>query len=129
MKSINSYLNDVAALTRTGSDYAVAKELGIAAQSLNGYRRRGVVPDDDVCLVIAERLGIDPIEVIAAANAARAAKREDAVIAEKWRRVWKRAAGVTAAVIFSASVIPNYAVDSKASSTFANSRAIDYTQL
>lgn len=54
------------------SDYALAKRLGVAQSSVSNYRTGRSRIDDDVALTIAEILQINPLEVIAAANAERA---------------------------------------------------------
>lgn len=54
------------------SDYALAKALNVAQSSISNYRTGRSRIDDDVALSIAEILGIEPIVVIAAANAERA---------------------------------------------------------
>jgi transcriptional regulator with XRE-family HTH domain len=58
------------------SDYALAKRLGVAQSSVSNYRTGRSRIDDDVALTIADILGIDPIIVIAAANAERASSPE-----------------------------------------------------
>jgi plasmid maintenance system antidote protein VapI len=54
------------------SDYALAKALNVAQSSISNYRTGRSRIDDDVALSIAEILGINPLVVIAAANAERA---------------------------------------------------------
>jgi transcriptional regulator with XRE-family HTH domain len=71
MKTIE-YLD--AAKVRLGitSDYALAKKLGISQPAISNYRSGRSRIDDDVALTIAEILGLNPLQVIAAANAERA---------------------------------------------------------
>ena len=54
------------------SDYALAKKLGLSQTGISNYRTGRSRMDDDVALRVAEILGIDPIVVIAHANAERA---------------------------------------------------------
>lgn len=54
------------------SDYALAKALKITQSTISGYRAGRSRIDDDVALTIAEILGVNPIIVIADANAERA---------------------------------------------------------
>jgi transcriptional regulator with XRE-family HTH domain len=54
------------------SDYALAKRLGISQPTISSYRGGRSRMDDDVALTIAEILQINPLQVIAAANAERA---------------------------------------------------------
>jgi len=60
--------------TRLGieSDYALAKALGISQQAVSSYRAGNSKINDDVALTVAEILCINPLQVIAAANAERA---------------------------------------------------------
>jgi transcriptional regulator with XRE-family HTH domain len=60
--------------TRLGieSDYALAKALGVTQQAVSSYRSGNSKINDDVALSVAEILGINPLQVIAAANAERA---------------------------------------------------------
>lgn len=54
------------------SDYALAKALNITQQAVSSYRSGRSRIDDDVALTVAEILGVNPMQVIAAANAERA---------------------------------------------------------
>lgn len=54
------------------SDYALAKALGVTQQAVSSYRTGNSKINDDVALSVAEILGINPLQVIAAVNAERA---------------------------------------------------------
>lgn len=54
------------------SDYALAKALGVTQQAVSSYRSGNSIINDDVCLSVAAILGLEPIFVIAQANAERA---------------------------------------------------------
>ena len=54
------------------SDYALAKILGAPQPTISSYRCGRRIIDDDMALTIAQELDIDPLVVIAAANAERA---------------------------------------------------------
>jgi predicted transcriptional regulator len=54
------------------SDYALAKVLGVTQAAVSGYRTGRSRIDDDVALTVAEILHLNPMHVIAAANAERA---------------------------------------------------------
>lgn len=54
------------------SDYALAKALGVTQAAVSSYRREKSAINDDVALTVAEILGVNPMGVIAAANAERA---------------------------------------------------------
>lgn len=60
--------------TRLGieSDYALAKRLGVTQSAVSSYRTGRSRIDDEVALTVAEILGVNPMQVIAAANAERA---------------------------------------------------------
>jgi transcriptional regulator with XRE-family HTH domain len=66
------YLDAVKAKHGITSDYALAKVLNFSQSSLSLYRSGRRIFDDDVALRIATELGINPLAVIAAANAERA---------------------------------------------------------
>lgn len=54
------------------SDYALSKALNITTQAVSNYRTGRSKMDDDVALSIAEILEVNPLAVIASANAERA---------------------------------------------------------
>lgn len=66
------YLDAVKAKRGISSDYALAKALQIGQSAIIGYRARRRIIDDEVSLSIAQILEINPLEVIATANAERA---------------------------------------------------------
>lgn len=68
MKSTTYYLDQIAKLTETGSDYAVAKLLGISGSRICNYRNGRAHFDDMICLKVANILQIELTEVIASAN-------------------------------------------------------------
>ncbi len=95
MKTQQKYLDLVAQLTETGSDYAIGKILGISRSRVSNYRRGERWMDDEMCTRVGLALGINPFKVIAEINA------EKAKTAEK-RKFWKDAASRAAAVLLSA---------------------------
>ncbi|MGZ3319664.1 MAG: helix-turn-helix domain-containing protein [Xanthobacteraceae bacterium] len=54
------------------SDYALAKVLGVTQQAVSSYRSGNSKISDDVALTVAEILHLEPMHVIALANAERA---------------------------------------------------------
>lgn len=72
------------------SDYALAKALGVTQQAVSSYRSGNSKINDDVALTVAEILGINPLAVIAAANAERA--KTDAQKA-KWTGLMEKFSG------------------------------------
>jgi len=81
------YLDAVRKLTRTGTDYAVAKLLGVSEESIARYRKGQRVMDDYAALKIAQLLGVDPHVVIAAANFDR---EQDATRKGEWGKHLKK---------------------------------------
>lgn len=71
MKKTFEFLQD--ALEKLGdlSDRKKAEQLKISPQALSDYKSGNRVMDDYACIVVAEYLGIDPLEIIAAANMER----------------------------------------------------------
>jgi transcriptional regulator with XRE-family HTH domain len=72
------------------SDYRVAKELRIAQPTMSAYRNGRSIPDPDVCAKVAELLGIDPMTVIAAAEAERAQRAQNDDAVGRWRARWEK---------------------------------------
>jgi DNA-binding transcriptional regulator YdaS (Cro superfamily) len=62
------YLDRCRPLTPTGSDYALAKLLGISETAINQYRSKARVMDDFACLRVSQVLGVALEEIVAAAN-------------------------------------------------------------
>lgn len=81
MKTTLEYVDAVKIRLDLPSDYAIAKALGVSRQAVSQYRQGKASFDDLTAVRVAEILGLNPMEVIAAANRERA-KSEDA------RRVW-----------------------------------------
>lgn len=82
MKTID-YLEAVRGLTETGSDYAVAKSLGISRQKISGYMNKGITMGPDVCERVAQLLGI-PLAAVLADMEAERAKRTP--VKEAWEK-------------------------------------------
>jgi len=70
MKSLE-YLEAVKNRLGITSDYALAAALGVTRSAVSKFQK-GAVFGDDVALTVAEILEIEPMAVIAAANAERA---------------------------------------------------------
>ena len=80
MKKTKDYLNQ--AIRKAGSAYRLAEMTGISEQVLSHYKHNRRIMDDYACLKLAEVIGIDPMEIITAANIERE-KREHK------RKVWE----------------------------------------
>ena len=93
------YLDELAKLTDTGSDYAVAKLLGVSRQWVSHYRR-GRTFSDETAVKVAQLLGIPPGIILADMHAERASSDD---VATAWRQVAetlkKSAAAVLAVVV------------------------------
>jgi len=87
MKTCAEYLDSVKAKKHFSSDYQLAKFLGESPTRLSNYRTRGSAFDDEMAVKVADVLGIDPMEVIIAANLQRAKRPEQK---EFWQRVGQR---------------------------------------
>lgn len=66
------YLQAVKTRLDITSDYALAARLGITRSAVSRLQQGGVSFSDDVALTIAEILNLNPLVVIASANAERA---------------------------------------------------------
>lgn len=72
MKTFLEYVDEAQKKLSLESDAAFSKHLGGQRTLVSSWKNDGKNPDDYYCIVIAEILGIDPLEVIAASNHARA---------------------------------------------------------
>ena len=95
MKS-NKYLDDAKKKLGIESDYALAKLTGISQEAVSRYRTGSRVMDDYTAAKLAEVLEIDPLEVIATANADR---EKDEERANFWRLLAKKRAAPIAAIL------------------------------
>jgi predicted transcriptional regulator len=93
MKSTEQYLGEVKDRLELPSDYAIAKALGVTRAAVSRYRMGHSMPDDLVCARIAEILGIEPMEVIAATNYQRS-KTDEA--RRLWESIWGKVVGAIA---------------------------------
>ena len=70
-KKSTHYLEEARKLTKTGSDYGLAQLLECSEDAISAYRKGTRVMSDYMCLRLAQLLDVEPILVIAAANADR----------------------------------------------------------
>lgn len=80
MKTLE-YLDEAKKRLGVQSDYALAKALHVTHSAMSNYRAERSRIDDTVALKVASILAIDPLEIIAAANAERAKTAE-------MRKIW-----------------------------------------
>lgn len=93
MKTTIEYLDAVRKQLDLPSDYAAAKALGVTRSAVSKYRNALSVFDESTAARVAELLGLDPLEVIAACKAESA---PDAHMRSIWEKAWGKAAGATA---------------------------------
>lgn len=114
MKRITEYLDEIRAARNLPSDYALAAHLEVGRAHLSNWRNEVNEPDTYHCARIADDLGIDHREVIAAASAARARRQKKIEQVDYWESLWRRVRQATAAAIIAGLVVPVSGVDSKA---------------
>lgn len=71
MKTSRDYIDELKQKLAIKSDYEIAKELGISFQSVSFYRLGKRALDDYTASRIADELGIEPMQIVAAANLER----------------------------------------------------------
>lgn len=86
MKTFLEYVDEAQKKLGMDSDGAFSKHLGAQRTLVSNWRNDGKNPDDYYCILIAEILSIDPLEVIAAANHARAKDDEKKTWWENFRK-------------------------------------------
>lgn len=109
MKTIN-YIDEAKRRLGISSDYGMAKELGMTRGAFAHYKSGRRVIDDYTAAKLAEVLKINPLEVIAAANAER---EKDSQKAEFWRKLASGAQGAIlgSTLIFSGLTYSTQVVD------------------
>lgn len=95
MENVRKLLDEVKQRNGIESDYALAKILDVRRQRVSAYYKRVQVPDNTVCLKIAEILEKPLGDVIAAVelDAEKDEKRRSV-----WEKYYKRVGGMAAAV-------------------------------
>lgn len=81
----NEYLDAVRERLNLGSDYRLAKVLGVRTQAVSNYRHGRSGMADDVAVKVAELLQLDPARVLADMAAERSSS-------EEVRAIWSRVA-------------------------------------
>ncbi|CAE6822245.1 helix-turn-helix domain-containing protein [Paraburkholderia nemoris] len=108
MKTTVEYLDAVKAKLDLPSDYAAAKALGVTRAAVSRYRNGIGTFDDLTAARVADVLGIEPIEVIAATNYERSTDERARAV---WGAIWGKAVGTTVASLLLAvaglSVVPS----------------------
>lgn len=89
MKTTLEYLDTAKKALGIESDYGIAQYLNVTRQAINNWRKNRQVMDDYAAAKIAEALGLNPMEVIAAANLEREKGEERK---SYWRKVFEACA-------------------------------------
>lgn len=98
-----NYLAAVRRTTDTGSDYAVAKAIGVSRQAVSRYLNEGTTLDDSVAVRVAEILDLDPSQVILDVQIERASdQRVKTALKKIAERLSTAAASVALALTLSA---------------------------
>ena len=126
MKSTVQYLDAAKCHLGIPSDYALAKALGVTRAAVSKYRMGTSLPDDLVCAKIADILGCEPMEVIAAINYQRS-KTDDA--RSLWEGIWGKAAGAIALSLTLFAVGLSVAPTSKAAESGNSAQSGDHFAL
>lgn len=122
MKTTVEYLDAIKVRLDLPSDYAVAKALGLTRAAVSKQRLGHSVFDDTTALRVAEILGVDPMEVISAANAERARDEETRRL---WERAWGKVTGATAVVAIAAGIGLSAAPSTAKASPVRNTGSVD----
>lgn len=83
------------------ADNEIATKIGVTRAAISSYRVGRTVMDDFAAAKIAEILGLNAMEVIAAANA----EREKGEKKEFWENFYKRLGGIAASIFFAVNLI------------------------
>lgn len=109
VKTTLDYLNDLSELSikngGTGTDYAIAKMMGVTTSRIGNYRSGRNAFDDEFCIKAASLLGVNPIEIIAAVNLEGKRGQQKAGF---WRETYQKAAGSALGVILSYGLLANF---------------------
>ncbi|CAB3726042.1 helix-turn-helix domain-containing protein [Paraburkholderia rhynchosiae] len=111
MKTTIDYLDELRVKLQLPSDYAVAKALGCTRASVSRYRNGVGSFDDATAIKVAELLGLEPLEIIAAANFERS---KDEHSQNVWASIWGKVAGAIALNLIACAVGVSVAPTSKA---------------
>jgi transcriptional regulator with XRE-family HTH domain len=100
MKTTGEYLKE-AKSKLNATDYRMAKLLGITQSATSNYALGKRVMDDTTAAKLAGLLGIEAMEIIAAANA----EREKGEKKEFWENFYKRLGGIAAGIFVAVTLI------------------------
>jgi predicted transcriptional regulator len=90
MKTTIDYLDEMKAKHGMPSDYAAAKALGVSRASISLYRTGKNQFDNFTAAKVADLLGVDVLEIIAAVNHERSKDDERRAF---WLSLWEKSGG------------------------------------
>lgn len=90
MKTGMDYLDEMKAKHGMPSDYAAAKAMGVTRSAVSAFRNKKACFDNYTAAKVADLLGVDAMEVIAAVNYERAKTDE---LRDFWRALWIKSGG------------------------------------
>ena len=102
MKTTEDYIRDLHAHYGTHSTYALAKSMGLGDQTVRGWTK-GHSFSEAHALLVAEILGVDPGEVLAASAAARSKCPQARAV---WARIADQYSGHAAGLALSVAALP-----------------------
>ena len=105
MKTTVYYLDKIKKVEKLGSDYALAKLIGITQSAISRYRKQISFMDDYTAVKVAKILNIDPLEIISTANAERAKTDEEKKVWKDISKNLRSAVASIAIVVFAISTV------------------------
>jgi len=100
MKTTKEYIEEAKRRLEV-TDYRLAKILGVSQGAMSHYATGRRIMDDTTAAKLAGILEIEPIQIIAAANA----EREKGEKKEFWENFYKRLGGIAASIFFAVNLI------------------------
>ncbi|MFC7518666.1 hypothetical protein ACFQUU_27015 [Herbaspirillum sp. GCM10030257] len=104
MKSVK-YLDDLAAANNLKNDNQLAQFMGWQSGTVTNYRKGRRVMDNEACLAVALKLGIDPMPIIMAADIDRAERAGQHSLWEVFSQRMAAPASVVLATLFATNFL------------------------
>lgn len=105
MKQVPDYMNEIQKAKGIPSDYALAELLNVSRTHVSNWRNQVNEPDTYNCARMADQLGINKLEIIAAASAVRARRQKKKEQAAYWENVWKKVRGGSVGAIIALAAL------------------------
>lgn len=86
------------------SDYGVAKLIGETPQKLGNWTSGRDCPGTLACIKIAEKLEVNPVQVLADVELERAEKAGKAKVAEEWKGVLEKLGALVVTMLMGAAI-------------------------